>query len=173
MIKYVVVGGGRMKIKLFFLALFFVLIDQGSKLCLLNYFHYLDTMSIIPNFFSITYIQNQGAAFGILQGNLAFFIGITILFLAYLMKTIVDDKEMYGLKVAYYSMILAGIIGNLIDRIGRGYVIDMFSFQFGTYQFPVFNVADICIVVGVFLLSIDVIRSEVHVIKSRRRNKNR
>lgn len=166
-------AGDRMKKKILLFTIFFIVIDQISKWIVSNQLALYDSVIILKNFFSFTYVQNTGAAFGILEGNIALFIGITIFFLVYFMKVILEDNQIYLFKELYYSMVMSGIIGNLIDRLVRGYVIDFFSFTIFSYSFPVFNVADILIVGGIFFFFIDVVRGDICAFNRRRRSKNR
>lgn len=158
-----------MKNKIIYLSFIGILLDQLIKEIVVNNFRLFESIEIIKDFFSLTYVRNIGGAFGILEGNRVFFIFITILFLGYFIHTIYKEKEEYFFKTLYYSMLLSGIIGNLIDRILRGYVVDFLHFKIFSYDFPVFNIADIFIVVGIVFLFIDIVRSEWHEFKSRRR----
>lgn len=101
---------------------------------------------LIENVFELTYVENKGAAWSILENQIWFFILMTVIILALIAYAFY--KKMIYTKLGQISLVLicAGAIGNLIDRITHGYVIDMFSFKL--INFPVFNVADICIVCG-------------------------
>lgn len=101
---------------------------------------------LIENVFELTYVENKGAAWSILENQIWFFILMTFIILALIAYACY--KKMIYTKLGQISLVLicAGAIGNLIDRITHGYVIDMFSFKL--INFPVFNVADICIVCG-------------------------
>lgn len=101
---------------------------------------------LIENVFELTYVENKGAAWSILENQIWFFILMTVIILALIAYACY--KKMIYTKLGQISLVLicAGAIGNLIDRITHGYVIDMFSFKL--INFPVFNVADICIVCG-------------------------
>jgi signal peptidase II len=112
------------------------------------------SITVITDFFYITSHRNRGAAFGILQDQRWLFIIVTscvvIGVIAYMIKM---KKETILTKLAL-SLILGGAIGNFIDRIRTGEVVDFFHFQFGSYQFPIFNVADSALCVGVVLFLI-------------------
>ena len=101
---------------------------------------------LIENVFELTYVENKGAAWSILENQIWFFIIMTIIILALIAYAFY--KKMIYTKLGQISLVLisAGAIGNFIDRLAHGYVIDMFSFKL--INFPVFNVADICIVCG-------------------------
>lgn len=106
----------------------------------------LKPIVLIENIFELTYVENKGAAWSILENQIWFFILMTVIILALIAYAFY--KKMIYTKLGQISLVLicAGAIGNLIDRITHGYVIDMFSFKL--INFPVFNVADICIVCG-------------------------
>lgn len=147
------------KISLF--SLIFLVIDQIIKLFISSKMILNESFIIIKNFFNITLVHNEGAAFSILQGNrfLLIFIGLVAIIgiFIYLKKSSYLSK----LDVWIYSLLIGGVIGNLIDRIIYGYVIDYISIIFGKNYFPIFNFADICIVISVVLILITTIKEEV------------
>jgi signal peptidase II len=102
----------------------------------------------------LTYVENRGAAFGTMMGGRWFFVALTVIVVVaggiYYSKIYNKDKS----KIASLALVLVagGAIGNCIDRLFRGYVVDMLSFNFFGYSFPVFNFADICVVIGAVLL---------------------
>ena len=116
---------------------------------------------VIPGFFDLTLLYNEGAAFGFLSGaggwQRWFFsilaIIMSIVLVALLKKT---SRNIWWLGMGL-SLILSGAIGNLYDRVVLGKVVDYLSFHFGTYSFPAFNVADMAISVGAFLYIIDML----------------
>jgi len=140
-----------------------VVLDQLSK-SLVSWRMELGTsMDVLGRFFRLTYIHNPNAAFGIaLFGgvfHLIFSIVALVLVLFVLYRTPLGQR---GSRTAL-SMILGGAIGNLVDRLRMGEVVDFFDFGIGRYRWPVFNVADIAVTVGVFLLLFSYIRdSAVH-----------
>jgi signal peptidase II len=136
-----------------------ILVDQVTKLYVMQTMRLHESVPIIPNLFSLTYIRNPGAAFGLLAGSsntfrMVFF-GLTSIFALGLLGTILlrmPEREWMGrLSVAG---ILGGAIGNLIDRLRYGEVIDFLDFYIESYHWPAFNVADSAITVGVTLLII-------------------
>ena len=142
--------------------------DQASKLLIVKNVALYESFQVIPGFFNITRIHNKGAIFGFFSQarNLAVFSLLTFVsFLAfslviyYFVKTPPSERLM---KVSL-SLILAGALGNLIDRIVRGAVVDFLDFYFGGWHWPSFNVADSCITVGAFLLIFVVFRRKPHV----------
>ena len=102
----------------------------------------------------IIYTNNTGAAFSILLGKRIFLIVVAILIIGILLYYIKKNKVDGKLNIIAFSLIIGGSLGNLIDRIVRGYVVDFISIKLGSYNFPIFNIADTLIVVGVFLLLI-------------------
>lgn len=123
-------------------------LDRLSKWLAVNYLPFSAHIPIIGDFFSLKYIQNEGAAWSILSGKIDFLIIVTLLMVIaiaiLLWKTPKKDKH---LRFSY-ALVLAGGIGNLIDRIFYGYVVDFLCFP----NFPVFNIADCCVTVGIFLI---------------------
>ena len=111
-----------------------------------------DSVSIIPNFFSITYVRNIGAAFSIMENSRILFIIIGFISLILIYKYLIMNKVINKYLMISYSMLIGGIIGNMIDRIIYGYVIDYLSFNFFGYNFPIFNLADTFIVVSIIML---------------------
>ncbi len=133
-----------------------VLIDQFIKLLIQKNMELYQEISIIPNFFSFCYVKNSGAAFSILEDATLLLIIISILFIILIDNTIKKESHnLSNLSIIALGMIIGGIFGNLIDRILYRSVIDFISFSFGNYHFPIFNIADIGITVGVFILLID------------------
>lgn len=131
-----------------------VLIDQIIKLIISINMNVADSINVIKNFFRITYLQNTGAAFSILSGNRIFLILITMIALLLIYFILIKDKEIKKIETICYGLLIGGIIGNLIDRVRIGYVIDYLDFNFWSYHYPVFNFADICIVVSAVILLI-------------------
>lgn len=119
----------------------------------------LSPVTIIPNFFYLHYVENDGAAWGIFSGNTMLLIFISFVFLFFLLREIFQNNvnRLVGIS---YTFILAGLIGNLIDRIFYGYVVDYLQVILIGYSFPIFNLADIVIVVGIFLLMFQFIRGD-------------
>lgn len=143
-----------------FLSIIFLLLDQISKVLVIRLMNVNHSIELIKNFFYLTYTHNTGAAFSILTGKRIFLILIAIVILIvvfnYLRKNKVEEK----LDKLAFSLVIGGAFGNLIDRIVRGYVIDFLDVKIFGYNFPVFNLADTFIVVGVFLLLISLTRKE-------------
>ena len=142
------------------LSLVFVLIDQISKIIISNILTNNKSIEVIKSFFYLTYTHNEGAAFSILLGKRIFLILIAIIIIALLIYYIKKNKIEGRLNKMSLSLIIGGAFGNLIDRIVRGYVIDFLDFKIFNYNYPIFNLADTFIVIGVILLIIEMIRKE-------------
>ncbi len=142
--------------RLYFITCLVLLFDQIVKIIVNNCMTLYDEIKIIPNFFSIYYVKNTGAAFSILEDNTNLLIFITIIFILILNRYIKKEEIT---KFSSYSLglILGGMFGNLIDRIIHAGVIDYLSFDIFNYSFPVFNIADIGITVGVTLMIIEML----------------
>ena len=129
-----------------------VIIDQLTKYLTVENIASHEVVEVIPNILSFTYIQNSGAAFSILEGQMLFFYivsMIVIAFLLYYMYTEAQNNKILGILL---SIVLSGTIGNFIDRLLYQYVIDMIQLEF--VNFAIFNVADMFLTVGVALLFI-------------------
>jgi signal peptidase II len=147
---------GKYRFLLFTIAII-VPLDQITKIWIDKTMTLHQSIPVIPDFFSLTYIRNAGAAFGLFSGDVgdlrsAAFITISLIALSILgffySKTPHEDRI---LRLAL-SMVTGGAIGNLIDRIRMGEVIDFLDFYIRSYHWPAFNVADSCISIGVGLL---------------------
>lgn len=139
----------------YLIAFVLVVIDQLTKWGIVQNFELYEEKVIIPGFFSLFYIQNEGAAWGIFQGKMMFFYIITLLVVGYLIYMFHQEKNVTKLVGISFSLILSGAVGNFIDRLVNGYVVDMFRLDF--IDFPIFNIADVCLTVGVILMMIHVI----------------
>ncbi len=129
-----------------------VAIDQITKYFSIESLKGASSVVLIDKFLSLTYVENRGAAFGILQNARWVFITFTFIAIIFIIYYKLRYKpQSYTLNSAL-CLITAGAVGNLIDRVGRGYVVDMIEVTFIDY--PVFNVADCFVVVGAILLSI-------------------
>ena len=136
-----------------------VFFDQIIKYLIVSNFTLYKKNPIIEGFFNITYVQNRGAAWGILNNNIILLVVITVLALGLICSFIFKESNIKKLDIVLYGMLLGGIIGNFIDRIFRGYVIDFLDFIIFGYDFPVFNIADMLIVISVGIMIITYWRS--------------
>ncbi len=142
----------KVNIKTIFIILLLVIIDFISKLLVINLLKD-NTLIIIKNFLKFTYVKNYGAAFGILSGSVILLVLLTIIFIYYIIKEIKNNSS-NKLSMYSYILILSGALGNLIDRIFRGYVVDFISFRIFGREMAVFNIADSFITIGAILLII-------------------
>ncbi|MBU5348905.1 signal peptidase II [Paenibacillus sp. LC231] len=140
----------------YLIAFVLFLIDQGTKYLIASNLEMYEQIPVIGDFFLITSSRNRGAAFGILQDQLWFFIIVTLIVVGgivwYLRKV---SKEGRKLLPTALALVLGGALGNFIDRLLMGEVVDFLQFNFGSYTFPIFNIADSCIVIGVGLIILD------------------
>lgn len=148
------------KERIFSIAAIVIIIDQVIKILITTKMKVEDVITVIPNFFSIMYVKNKGAAFSILQDQKILLVIISLVVLFLLNKYIDRYKDFNKLSIISLGFIIGGIIGNLLDRLIQDGVIDFLSFQFGSYFFPVFNIADSFIVIGVGLLIISIIKED-------------
>lgn len=111
---------------------------------------------IINNFLRITLVKNTGAAFSIFSQNTFFLIIFTIICLFLIYHILIKNKKLNTFDIITYGILIGGILGNFTDRLLSGYVVDYIHFTF--LDFPIFNFADICIVVSVILIIIDIFR---------------
>jgi signal peptidase II len=135
-------------------AVFFIL-DRITKLMIVNNSHNLP-VSVIDKFFTITFVKNPGVAFGwfpdwklppILMAL------VMIIIITYYSLKLPEEERITRWALA---LLVGGAVGNLYDRVTYGFVVDFFLFHFGAFDFPVFNIADIIIDLGVFMLFIDI-----------------
>lgn len=138
-----------------------ILVDQLSKIVISSKVALGSSFPIVKGFWYITNVHNTGAAFSILEGNKLLFIavGIIAITLIILYYNSIQDKIEYDVIV--HSLLIGGIIGNMLDRIIHGYVIDFLSFNIFGYNFPVFNLADSFIVIAIILLIARVIKEDL------------
>jgi signal peptidase II len=143
--------GGR-PLRHLFTALGILLLDQWTKWLVVSKMRLYESIPVIDGFFYITSHRNRGAAFGILQNQQWLFITITVVVIGFVMVYLWQLKSERPLMSFSFSLILGGAVGNLVDRVRHGEVVDFLHFQFGSYHYPIFNVADSAIVVGVVIL---------------------
>ncbi|WP_232735739.1 signal peptidase II [Alteribacter populi] len=142
------------------IALVIILLDQVTKWLVVQRMEIGQSIPIIENIFHLTSHRNAGAAFGILQGQMwLFFIAtlIVLVVVAYYIQTQGKNHPWFGVCL---GLVLGGAIGNFIDRLLFGEVVDFLDVYIGTYNFPIFNVADSALVVGVIMLIIYVFKED-------------
>ena len=129
-----------------------ILLDQATKMWAVSTLKDGSVISVIPNILELTYVENRGAAFGMMQGKQGFFFILTIvvsLAIVYMLVRIpVNARMMPG--IVCLAAVLSGAVGNLIDRVLQSYVVDFIYFK--PIDFPVFNVADIFVTCGMIIL---------------------
>lgn len=130
-----------------------LILDILAKQLVVNLMIENQSISLIKDFFSITYAKNTGVAFSFLEGNVPLIIIITSIIILLILKYIKETNQNKYESICY-GLIIGGAIGNLIDRIIYGYVIDFLDFNLFGYPFPIFNIADTAIVIGIFSLII-------------------
>lgn len=143
--------GGNMN---FILIALIVILDKATKLLAIEYLQPIRTLPVIEGIFHLTYHENRGAAFGILQGQRTFFLIATTIVLIAITIFMYKYKKIYIPMKLGLNLIVAGAIGNLIDRVRFGFVVDFFDFRI----WPVFNIADSAVVVGAILVSYVVLK---------------
>lgn len=153
--------------KLYGFALGTILLDQIIKNLLLFFMSFGQSMTVIPGFFSITLIGNTGAAFSILSSNTLLLIVISIIVLNVIYFWFVKGKKLSDFEQVAFGLLIGGIIGNLIDRALHMQVIDYLDFNIFGYNFPVFNLADIAIVVSMVLIAIQMIKGDKNEVSSK------
>lgn len=135
-----------------FIAAVALVTDLFTKWLVLTRMTEFQEISIIPGFFSLQFVYNPGAAFGMLPNQRWFFVLVTLIAVGAILYYLRQPEAKHWLPTLALGLLLGGAIGNLIDRLRFGKVVDFLLFYWRDYYFPNFNVADICITVGVGLL---------------------
>ena len=148
-----------MRKKAIIIAIICIVIDQVTKILISSYLRPSESVVIIKHFFSLTRAINSGAAFSILEGYTLILLMASIGATVFLFKSMKSFKST-KLVMLSLGLLLGGIIGNFIDRIVYGYVRDFLKFNIFGYNYPVFNIADACIVIGVILLAFCIMRGD-------------
>lgn len=136
------------------LSIAIIVLDQITKTLVALKFHLSESIVLIPGFFSLTYVRNTGAAWGMLggwNGVLVALSAVVLVLLIVFRRSFLTDSLIHRLSL---GLMLGGIAGNLFDRIRFQYVVDFLDFYWTTHHFPAFNVADAAICVGVALYMI-------------------
>ena len=144
----------------YLLALLVIIIDQVTKWLVMTNMELRESISIIDDFLYITSHRNSGAAWGILAGQMTFFYIITaivIVVIIYYIKKYAQESKLLGIGL---GLILGGAIGNFIDRLAYQEVVDFIDMYFGSYSYPIFNIADSALVVGVIMIGIVVLKED-------------
>lgn len=142
------------------LAIAAVLLDQWTKWLVMTRMVELQEIPLIPGFFSLQFVYNPGAAFGMLANQQWFFILVGLGAVGGMLYYLRHPEAQHWRARLSLGLLMGGAIGNLIDRIREGKVVDFLLFYWKDYYFPNFNVADICITVGVGLLVLHLLLTE-------------
>ncbi len=145
--------------KIFIIVTIVLIIDQITKSLTSTFLSNYESVTIIKDFFSITYLQNYGVAFGMLENNYILIYIATLICALALYKFMFSFKENIRNIIAF-GLVIGGLFGNLIDRIFFGYVKDFIAFEVNNYHFPIFNISDMAVVIGVCLLIFAIIKGE-------------
>ena len=145
-------------LKWLWLSLLAIILDQGSKLAITSSMQLYQSIQIIP-YFRLTYVHNTGAAFSFLSEaggwQRWFFAGLALVISAVIAVWLSRLKPHETLLAVALSLVLGGAIGNLIDRLAYGYVIDFLDVYYQTWHWPAFNIADSAITLGVILMLVE------------------
>lgn len=158
--KTTINGIGKNKKCILFLTIIPLIIDIVTKYIIKSKLMLYESIPVIDGFFNIVYVLNPGAAFSFLHDmnesyRQIFFVTITII--AIFVVLYIFAREKSKMSTAGFALILSGAIGNLLDRIFIGKVVDFLDFYYKSYHFPAFNVADSCVTIGVALIIIDIL----------------
>lgn len=138
-----------------------IILDQATKYLAKTRLMNEISIDLIQGYFSLTYVENRGAAFGIFRDKRFILIGLTSAIIIFMIYYLIKNKDMGKWLRISFVLIIGGAIGNLIDRIALGYVVDFFHFYIhDVFDYPVFNVADISVVCGTILLAINLLFSK-------------
>ncbi len=147
----------KFNLTLFFLFLTLVIVDQVTKALVINFFNLYDSVVLLP-IINLTFVVNYGFAFGFLNNpslNQILVSLVIFLIISYFLYLLIKTQD----KVFQFTLtlILAGALGNFLDRIFRGFVIDFIDIYIGKYHWPAFNIADSCITLGFIILMINIL----------------
>lgn len=140
-----------------------ILLDQITKFYVVSHFQLHESLPVIAGFFNLTYIRNPGAAFGFLSSappefRGVFFSLVTLIAVGLILYYLIQNKVGDLWLLLPLALILAGALGNLVDRFRFGEVIDFLDIFIGKYHWPAFNIADSAISIGAFLLIVEMVR---------------
>lgn len=139
-------------------AIAILIIDQVTKRIIATTMNIGDSYEVIPNFLNITSHRNNGAAWGILSGKMGFFYIITIVILIVLVLFFIKEAKYNLFMQVAISLLFAGALGNFIDRLVNGEVVDFVDTNIFGYDFPIFNVADSSLTIGVLFIIIALLK---------------
>ena len=139
---------------MFLLTIVLFIIDIVSKIVVSKLMDVYDSLIIVKDFFYITYVRNTGVAWSIFEGEILAIIIVSLMIITFIIYYIFKNKPKSEFEIIGYSFILGGAFGNLFDRIIYGYVVDFLDFYIFGYDYPIFNLADSFIFIGVILVII-------------------
>lgn len=153
-------------ISFFIIAGLVIIIDQVTKISIIDRIDLHQTVQIIPGFLNLTHVHNPGGAFGFLASNSSFlrplvFYGAAVFALVLIFYFFYKTPESFRFLTAALSMVFGGAVGNLIDRFRMGFVIDFLDVYVGKYHWPAFNVADSAITVGVVIFILHIVTNKL------------
>lgn len=157
-----------MQKKIIIYSIIFFILDFISKVIVNNFVSLTESITVINNFFYLTNVHNLGAAWSLFSGQRILLIVIGMAALFFIFRWINDFKN-NNKNIWAFSLLISGLLGNLFDRIIYGYVRDFLDFRFGSYNYPVFNLADTFIFCGVIVLILAIIKGEENGSKSNRK----
>ncbi|RTX99603.1 lipoprotein signal peptidase [Staphylococcus saccharolyticus] len=157
------IGGPSMKKKYYIgvsllVAILVIVFDQVTKWFIATSMKIGDSYEVIPNFLNITSHRNNGAAWGILSGKMGFFYIITLIILVVLIVFYIKEAKFNLFMQVAISLLFAGALGNFIDRILHGEVVDFIDTNIFGYDFPIFNIADSSLTIGVLFVIIALLK---------------
>ena len=141
-------------------AIVILIIDQLTKKIITATMNIGDSYEVIPHFLNITSHRNNGAAWGILSGKMGFFYIITLIILAVLIIFYIKETKYNAFMQVAISLLFAGALGNFIDRLFNGEVVDFIDTNIFGYDFPIFNIADSSLTIGVIFVIIALVKDE-------------
>ena len=161
-----------MKKNIYWLTIILLCIDQSIKVIVTKNMLLLKSITIIPNFFNITYVENPEGAWSILSSN-TFLLTIISAIVLIGLNIYLSKKEKYSkLEIISYGLIMPGVLGNFIDRLINNAVIDYLDFKIFNYNFPIFNFADILIVCGIAIMMLEILIEERGIKNASRKQNN-
>jgi len=137
-----------------------VLLDLLSKKIIIHFMKVSSSIVIVKNFFSITHVKNTGAAWSIFSGKTIFLLIVSLFVIGGLVWYLIKNRSISKIEKYGYELVLGGAIGNFVERLFIGYVTDFLDFKIFGYDYPIFNLADCFIVIGIGILLIDAWRGK-------------
>ena len=160
--------GIRVKRKYWILLIFclgILLLDQWTKTMVVQKLHLYQRVEVIEGFFNIVHVRNTGGAFGIFGGEKGglgsiLFVVVSLIAVGAVVFLFIKIKESEKTLALSFSLILSGAVGNLVDRLRYGEVVDFLDFHLSTYHWPAFNIADSAICIGIGLIALELLKGD-------------